>query len=255
MSFATPETGETRPARIVVLDDEAEIRGMLQRYLTAHGFEVRAAKSGLQLEAFLEREPYDLLVLDLMMPDEDGLSVCRRLRAQGHAIPILMLTARGDPADRVVGLEQGADDYLAKPFLPGELLARIRAILRRQQLALRQQAPRDGAGFEGETVRLKFGDFRLDLRAQTLSRTDGQWIEIGQAELRLLCALAQTPNRPVSRPNLIERTHGRDHDANARSVDVQVLRLRQIVEADASMPRFIRTVWGVGYMLMAEPEA
>lgn len=255
MLTTVPETGETQPARIIVLDDEAEIRNMLQRYLTAHGFDVRAAKSSQQLDAFLEREPYDLLVLDVMMPDEDGLSVCRRLRTQGQIIPILMLTARGDPIDRVVGLEHGADDYLAKPFLPNELLARIRAILRRQQLALRRRASRDSVGFESDAIRLRFGGFRLDLRYQELCLAAGGVVEIGQAELRLLCALAQTPNRPVSRLNLIERTHGRDYEANARSVDVQVLRLRQIIETDASMPRFIRTVWGVGYLLMAEFEA
>ncbi|MFP6556747.1 response regulator [Paraburkholderia sp. B3] len=254
MLTTIPAPGDRRAARIIVLDDEAEIRNMLQRYLAAHGFDVRTAKNSQQMDMFLEREPYDLLILDIMMPGEDGFSVCRRLRAQGQIIPILMLTARGEPVDRVVGLEHGADDYLAKPFLPSELLARIRAILRRQELALKRRVSRDGIRFDDEAVRLKFGDFHLDLLLHELTAHDGQEVELGQAELRLLCALAQTPNRPVSRLNLIERSHGRDYDANARSVDVQVLRLRQIIEADASKPRFIRTVWGVGYMLMAELE-
>ncbi|RKP45660.1 response regulator [Trinickia fusca] len=227
---------------------------MLERYLASHGFEVRTAKSSAQLDAFLERQPYDLLILDIMMPDEDGLSICRRLRAQRQTIPILMLTARGDPVDRVVGLEFGADDYLAKPFLPSELLARIRAILRRQQLARRQHDARDGAQQEGDTAILRFGEYRLDVGRQALSRLDGGQVEVGQAEMRLLAALAQTPNRPVSRAHLIERARGPNYDASTRSVDVQVLRLRQAIEADASSPRHIRTVWGLGYMLVAEFE-
>ncbi|MEX3824175.1 response regulator, partial [Paraburkholderia sp. BR14262] len=121
--------------RIIVLDDEAELRNMLQRFLTSQGFEVRAVADGKRLDRLLQREPYDLLVLDLMMEPEDGLTVCRRLRAEGQTLPILMLTAKGDAADKVIGLETGADDYLAKPFLPDELVARIRALLRRQKMA------------------------------------------------------------------------------------------------------------------------
>jgi len=239
------------PARLLVLDDEAEIRNMLRRFLSAQGFEVRAVEDGAQLDACLQRQPYDLLVLDVMMPGEDGLAICKRLREQGQTIPILMLTARGDPVDRVVGLEVGADDYLAKPFLPNELVARIRAILRRQQIMLRSQTFGGDALVTSESDVVRFGSFRLDLRRQELSR-DGQAIAVGSAEMRLLCALAATPNRPVSRDNLIERARGRGYEANARSVDVQVLRLRQAIEADASAPRYLRTVWGVGYMLVAE---
>ena len=242
------------PARLLVLDDEAEIRNMLRRFLSAQGFEVRAVEDGAQLDACLQRQPYDLLVLDITMPGEDGLSICKRLRDQGQTIPILMLTARGDPVDRVVGLEVGADDYLAKPFLPNELVARIRAILRRQQIMLRSQTFGGDALVTSDSDVVCFGSFRLDLRRQELSR-DGQAIAVGSAEMRLLCALAATPNRPVSRDNLIERARGRGYEANARSVDVQVLRLRQAIEADASAPRHLRTVWGVGYMLVAEVAA
>ena len=138
MSIPVDASNQTRPGRLIVLDDEAEIRNMLRRFLVAQGFEVRAVENSVQLDVFLEREPYDLLVLDIMMDGEDGLSICRRLRAQGQTIPILMLTARGDPVDKVVGLEMGADDYLAKPFVPSELVARIRAMLRRQQFLARQ---------------------------------------------------------------------------------------------------------------------
>ncbi|WP_158898358.1 response regulator [Burkholderia sp. L27(2015)] len=254
MSIPVDASNPTRPGRLIVLDDEAEIRNMLRRFLVAQGFEVRAVANSVQLDVFLEREPYDLLVLDIMMDGEDGLSICRRLRAQGQTIPILMLTARGDPVDKVVGLEMGADDYLAKPFVPSELVARIRAMLRRQQFLARQQAVRGDLLVETEVGALRFGPFRLDLQRQELLK-DGELVALNAAEMRLLCALAETPNRPVSRANLLERAKGREHEALARSVDVQVLRLRQILEVDAGSPRYIRTVWGLGYMLIAEFES
>lgn len=228
--------------RIIVLDDEAELRNMLQRFLTGHGFQVRAIADGKRLDRYLQREPYDLLVLDLMMEPEDGLTICRRLRAEGQTLPILMLTAKGDPVDRVAGLETGADDYLAKPFVPDELVARIRALLRRQKMA---------AGEPTVTSQtLRFGDFQFDVGKQTLLR-GGEPVEVHSAQMLLLHALGSSPNRPVSRENLLARARGRDHDALDRSIDVQILRLRQIVEDDPSKPRFIKTVWGIGYMLSA----
>ncbi|WP_250453418.1 response regulator [Caballeronia sp. ATUFL_M2_KS44] len=231
--------------KIIVLDDEAELRNMLQRFLTSQGFDVRVVENGKRLDRYLQREPYDLLVLDWMMEPEDGLSVCRRLRTEGHTLPILMLTAKGDPVDKVVGLETGADDYLAKPFLPQELVARVRALLRRQKIA---------AGDPTLTSQIiRFGDFRLDLGKQRLFR-GGDPFDIHSAQMQLLNALGSSPNRAVSRDNLIARTRGRDHDALDRSIDVQVLRLRQLIEDDPAKPRFIKTVWGVGYMLLAEVE-
>ncbi|MBF6990267.1 MULTISPECIES: response regulator [Cupriavidus] len=228
--------------RIVVLDDEAELRNMLQRFLTGHGFRVRAVADGKQLDKYLQREPHDLLVLDLMMEPEDGLTICKRLRAEGHTLPILMLTAKGDPMDRVAGLETGADDYLAKPFVPDELVARIRALLRRQKMSAGDPTV--------TTQRLRFGDFTFDVGKQTLLR-GGEPVEVHSAQMLLLHALGSSPNRAVSRENLLARARGRDHDALDRSIDVQILRLRQIVEDDPSKPRFIKTVWGVGYMLVA----
>ncbi|CAG9163541.1 response regulator [Cupriavidus pinatubonensis] len=231
---------------IIVLDDEAELRNMLQRFLTGHGFRVRAVADGKQLDRYLQREPHDLLVLDLMMEPEGGLTICRRLRAEGHTLPILMLTAKGDPMDRVAGLETGADDYLAKPFVPDELVARIRALLRRQKMA---------AGDPTVTTQmLRFGDFTFDVGKQTLSR-GGEPVEVHSAQMLLLHALGSSPNRAVSRDNLLARARGRDHDALDRSIDVQILRLRQIVEDDPSKPRFIKTVWGIGYMLLAGVES
>ena len=149
-----------RPAKIIVLDDEAELRNMLQRFLTGHGFEVRVVEDSKRLDRYLQREPYDLLVLDLMIGEENGLEICSRLRAEGQTLPILMLTAKGDPLDKVVGLETGADDYLAKPFLPRELVARIRALLRRQKIASGDPT------VISQTVR--FGDFSLDIGKQAL---------------------------------------------------------------------------------------
>jgi DNA-binding response OmpR family regulator len=240
--------------RVLVLDDEAEIRNMLERFLTARGFVVRTVKNSAQLATQLERHPYDVLLLDLMLQGESGLAVCQRLRAEGQTIPILMLTGRGDPADRVLGLETGADDYLAKPFEPSELVARIRALLRRQVMLQRQARGLAPPALAGANDTLRFGPFRFDLRGQALWRGDTA-LEINSAELRLLMALAGTPNRPVSRANLLERARGRGYEANARSIDVQVLRLRQLLETDVAAPQHIRTVWGVGYMLIAEADA
>ncbi|NLP60315.1 response regulator [Paraburkholderia sacchari] len=248
-----PALNQAPRGRILVLDDDLEIRNMLQRFLTAQGFDVRAARDSNQFDTFLERHPFDLVILDIMMPGEDGLSICRRLRSQGQMIPILMLTARGDPIDRVVGLEMGADDYLGKPFLPSELVARVRAMLRRQQVFARQHGALGSMAGDDEKPVLRIGDYLLKPHLQELMLAGAQ-VEVGAAEMRLLCALAETPNRPVSRENLIERAHGRHYEANARSIDVQVLRLRKIIEADASSPRHIRTVWGVGYMLVAKLE-
>jgi len=231
--------------KIIILDDESELRAMLKRYLTAQGFEVRTVANSTLLDRYLQREPYDLLILDLMMAPEDGLSVCRRLRGEGQTIPILMLTARGDPIDRVIGLETGADDYLAKPFLPQELVARIRAMLRRGQI-VRGEAPQT-------PKQVKFGPFLLDIPHRALFK-DGAVIPLNSAETSLLLALASTPNRPVSRENLLLRARGREYKALDRSVDVQVLRLRQILEADPSSPRWVKTIWGMGYILVADSE-
>jgi len=232
------------PGKILILDDDAELRGLLQRYLGSNGLVVRALENAGQLDRLLEREPVDLLVLDLMMPGEDGLSICRRLRVRGETIPILMLTARGDPVDRIVGLEMGADDYLPKPFDPRELLARIHALLRRQAMfgALPAVARQEV---------LRFGPYTLDPLARRLLH-EGREIELTGSELALLCALASHAGRPLGRERLMELAHGRDHEASGRSVDVQILRLRRLIEDDPGAPRYIRTVWGVGYMFTVD---
>ena len=209
--------------RILVVDDEHDLRALLQRYLSDQGYAVRTLDGGQRLEHLLGRERFDVLVLDVMMPGEDGLSLCRRLRAQGETIPIVMLTARGDPLDRIIGLEMGADDYLPKPFNPRELQARIEALIRRQRMLGAHSGPLPGDG------RIGFGPFSLHLGERRLSR-DG-------------------------RDRLIELSRGRDHEASDRSIDVQIMRLRRAIEDDPAQPRYIRTVWGLGYVFMPDGRA
>ena len=227
-------------ARILVVDDDPGIRDVLTDYLVRQGFQAEGAADAREMDRLLARHPADVVVLDLMMPGEDGLSVCRRLRVRGETIPILMLTAKGDPVDRIVGLEMGADDYLPKPFDPRELLARLHAMLRRQQMSgTVPAAQRNGC--------VRFGSFALDLAARQLTRGE-QLVPLSSAEYAVLAALATRPNRPLGRERLRTLAHGRDHEATERSVDVQVLRLRRLIEDNPGSPRFIQTVWGVGYL-------
>lgn len=222
--------------RIVVVDDDHELRGLLQRYLSENGYHVRAVQDGRALDAALSREPADAVILDLMMPSESGLEVCRRLRAGGDTTPIIMLTAKGDPIDRIVGLEMGADDYLPKPFEPRELLARLNAVLRRA-----------ASGFTRSSLEtVSFGAFVLDLAAMTLKR-DGELIGLSSREFALLRALVLSRGRPLSRAQIIETAFGRDAEVTDRAVDVQVARLRRAL-GEESDPRFVRTVWGFGYV-------
>jgi two-component system phosphate regulon response regulator OmpR len=238
-------------ARILVADDEPDLRALLQRYLSDQGYAVRTVEGAGPLDALLARERFDVLVLDVMMPGEDGLSICRRLRAQGETIPILMLTARGDPVDRIIGLEMGADDYLPKPFNPRELLARVQAMVRRQRMLGAHTGPLPAAG-PGASVR--FGSFELFLQERRLTR-DGQEVALTSGEFALLQALAQQPRRPLGRDRLMALAYGPEHEATDRSIDVQVMRLRKLIEADPAQPRHIRTVWGVGYVFMPDGAA
>jgi two-component system phosphate regulon response regulator OmpR len=207
-------------ARLLVLDDEADLRAMLQRYLGENGFEVRAVGDAQQMQRLLQRERFDLLVLDLTLPGSDGLTVCRDLRAAGETLPILMLTARGDPVDRIIGLEMGADDYLPKPFNPRELLARLRALLRRERMPSRLPAV--------QAQPICFGPYALDPVARSLRR-HGEALRLSSGECAMLLALASRPGRPLTRERLIELAYGREHDATDRSVDVQILRLRRLI--------------------------
>jgi len=235
---------KSQTPKILVVDDDARLRDLLTRYLTEQGFQVQALPDASQLDRKLQRDPPHLLVLDLMLPGEDGLSICRRLRGSGESVPIIMLTAKGEDVDRIVGLEMGADDYLPKPFNPRELVARIHAVLRRQTERLAPGAPAaDGS--------IQFGPFVLDLGTRILKRND-EPITLTTGEVALLKALATHPRQPLAREKLMLLARGRDHEVFDRAIEVQISRLRKLVEDDPSSPRYIQTVWGFGYVFVPD---
>jgi two-component system phosphate regulon response regulator OmpR len=233
-----------KPSTIWVVDDDPDLRQMVSTYLLDQGYDVRALSDGRQLMARLEFQRPDLLVLDLMLPGEDGLTLLRRLRDADDDLPVVMLTAKGEAVDRIIGLEQGADDYLAKPFLPRELTARIEAVLRR-----RSPLPAGSPLAEGENV--VFGDNVLDLSARTLARA-GEPVTITSGEFSLLAAFVQHPHRPLSRERLIELARGPESETDSRSMDVQVSRVRRLIEPDPGRPRYLQTVWGYGYVFVPD---
>jgi two-component system phosphate regulon response regulator OmpR len=232
-------------AKILVVDDDARLRDLLNRYLSEQGFAVRVVHDAIEMNRQLAREHYDLMILDLMLPGEDGLSICRRLRGGGEKMPIIMLTAKGDEVERIVGLEIGADDYLPKPFNPRELVARIQAVLRRQP----PPAPPGAPSTDHQVV--EFGPFRLDLAARSLTRA-GAEVSLTTGEFALLKVLTQHPRNPLSRDKLMELARGREFGAFDRSIDVQVSRLRKLIETDPSKPSYIQTVWGFGYVFIPD---
>lgn len=230
--------------KILIVDDDERLRRLLERFLTEQGFRVRGVENAEQMDRVLARELFNLVVLDLMMPGEDGLSVCSRLRASNNQIPIIMLTAKGDEASRIQGLELGADDYLAKPFNPRELLARIKAVLRRQATSV--------PGAPGsEEASVTFGDYSLSLATRELSKGDEVHM-LTTGEFAVLKALVEHAREPLTRDKLMNLARGREWDALERSIDVQVSRLRRMIEPDPSKPRYIQTVWGVGYVFVPD---
>ena len=231
--------------RIIVVDDDARLRELLNRYLSEQGYSVRAVADGNDMNRWLARERYDLMVLDLMMPGEDGLSICRRLRGLGDKMPIIMLTAKGDDVDRIVGLEVGADDYLPKPFNPRELVARIQAVLRRAPATQPPGAP------TAEQQIVEFGEFSFNLGTRSLAR-NGEQLSLTTGEFALLKVLVQHPRTPLSRDKLMELARGREFGAFDRSIDVQISRLRKLIETDPAKPAFIQTVWGFGYVFIPD---
>jgi two-component system phosphate regulon response regulator OmpR len=233
--------------KILMVDDDARIRELLQRYLTEQGFEIKTVADAKEMDVALNNENYDLLVLDLMLPGEDGLAICRRLRANNMTTPVIMLTARGDEVDRIIGLEMGADDYLPKPFNPRELLARINAVMRRHE-----HSPESEVNTRSDVI--SFGDFLFDPSSRSLSR-DGTQITITSGEFALLKVFTEHPRQPLSRDRLMQLARGRELDVFDRSIDVQVSRLRRIIEADPAHPRFLQTMWGFGYVFIPDGEA
>ncbi|MBD1574321.1 two-component system response regulator OmpR [Vibrio sp. S17_S38] len=230
--------------KILVVDDDARLRSLLERYLTEQGFQVRSVANAEQMDRLLTRENFHLMVLDLMLPGEDGLSICRRLRHDNNQLPIVMLTAKGDEIDRIVGLEVGADDYLPKPFNPRELLARLRAVLRRQST----EAP--GAPSSDEEI-VEFGEFTLNLGTREMFRGE-EPMPLTSGEFAVLKILVNHARTPMSRDKLMNMARGREYSAMERSIDVQISRLRRMLEEDPSHPRYIQTVWGLGYVFVPD---
>ncbi|HTJ97755.1 MAG TPA: two-component system response regulator OmpR [Rhodocyclaceae bacterium] len=231
--------------KILVVDDDLRLRQQLERYLNDQGFAARSVEGAAGLDKALSRELYDLVVLDLMMPGEDGLSICRRLRAANNEVAIIMLTAKGDDVDRIVGLELGADDYLPKPFNPRELVARIHAVLRRRAAPLPPGAPAEADGS------VTFGDVTLDLATRELKRGE-ETTRLTTGEFGLLRVLVEHPRQPMSRDKLMELARGREYEVFDRAIDVQMSRLRKLVEDDPAKPRYLQTVWGFGYVFVPD---
>jgi two-component system phosphate regulon response regulator OmpR len=230
--------------RILVVEDEADVREMIADYLEAHGFAVTPAPNAAAAEKLVDQ--VELILLDVNMPGESGVSFARRLQARSPRIPLIFVTAIGDTIDRVVGLELGADDYVAKPFDPRELVARIRAVLRRAA-----SVPAPAAAADDQQVAI--GRCRLDLAACRLTGPDGGPVPLTAMEFDLLAAFARHPNRALSRDQLLDLAHRRDGEPFDRSIDIRVTRLRRKVEADPAHPQAIRTVRGIGYMFVPDP--
>ena len=230
---------------LLVVDDDVKLRDLLRRYLSENQFEVTLAQDSTSMARLMQRQPFDLIVLDLMLPGEDGLSIVRRLRGAGDRTPVIMLTAKGDDVDRIIGLEMGADDYIPKPFNPRELLARIHAVLRRQP------APEAPGAPSAEPAEVSFGEFRLDLALRALYR-NGEPVQLTSGEFAVLKAFARHPRQPLSREKLMLLARGREYGAFDRSLDVQISRLRKLIETDPQHPRYLQTVWGVGYVFVPD---
>ena len=230
---------------ILIVEDARDIREPLARYLRQHGYRTTTAADAQTARKAMRVGAIDLVVLDVMMPGEDGLSLCRSIRETSQ-IPVILLTARGEEVDRIIGLEMGADDYIAKPFSPRELVARIAAVLRRAHALPPQQKPPDMA-------HIRFGEWTLDTGQRELIGADGLATPLSSGEFRLLMALLERPKISLTRNQLLDLTKGRDAELFDRSIDNHVSRLRKKIEPDPKNPRYIKTVWGGGYMLAVEP--
>ena len=228
---------------LALIDDDPKILELTAKYLMDQGFNVHTGKNGKELDEILKKYAADLIILDLMMPEESGLQICQRLRVNEVVIPIIMLTAKGDEVDRIVGLEMGADDYLPKPFNPRELLARINAIIRRKETFSKKS-----------TIKIiKFGDFVFDIQNRNLTQ-NGKNISITTGEFNLLKVFAERPKQPLSRDQIMQLARGKELDVFDRSIDVQISRIRKLIENDPNNPKFLQTKWGFGYIFDPDGE-
>ncbi len=242
-------------AKILIVDDDIQMQKLLTRYLSEQGYDAEAVGDGKEMDAWLETQQANLIILDLMLPGEDGLSLARRIRNQ-RSTPIIMLSARGEEMDKIIGLEVGADDYLAKPFNPRELLARIRAVLRRGCDLTHGKdgeipADNNNARVSSNDNLIKFGDYRLDSKNQILLCNNKE-VDLTSGEMSLLIIFATHPSRVLNRDQLMDMLSGGDSDPFDRSIDVRITRLRRKINDSGSNPRYIRTVWGQGYRFTPE---
>ena len=228
---------------IALVDDDPKIRELTAKYLSDQELSVKTAANGSELDELMKNNNISLIILDLMMPEESGLNICQRLRVNNVEIPIIMLTAKGDEVDRIVGLEMGADDYLPKPFNPRELLARVNAILRRQQQS----------SIQNTKDIFEFGNFSFDISNRSLHK-NGQEIQITAGEYDLLRVFAERPKQPLSRDQIMQLAKGKELDVFDRSIDVQISRLRRLIEEDPNKPKFLQTKWGFGYIFIPDSQ-
>ena len=228
---------------IALVDDDPKIRELTAKYLSDQELSVKTAANGSELDELMKNNNISLIILDLMMPEESGLNICQRLRVNNVEIPIIMLTAKGDEVDRIVGLEMGADDYLPKPVNPRELLARVNAILRRQQQS----------SIQNTKDIFEFGNFSFDISNRSLHK-NGQEIQITAGEYDLLRVFAERPKQPLSRDQIMQLAKGKELDVFDRSIDVQISRLRRLIEEDPNKPKFLQTKWGFGYIFIPDSQ-
>ena len=228
---------------IALVDDDPKIRELTAKYLSDQELSVKTAANGSELDELMKNNNISLIILDLMMPEESGLNICQRLRVNNVEIPIIMLTAKGDEVDRIVGLEMGADDYLPKPFNPRELLARVNAILRRQQQN----------SIQNTKDIFEFGNFSFDISNRSLHK-NGQEIQITAGEYDLLRVFSERPKQPLSRDQIMQLAKGKELDVFDRSIDVQISRLRRLIEEDPNKPKFLQTKWGFGYIFIPDSQ-
>jgi two-component system phosphate regulon response regulator OmpR len=228
---------------LALIDDDPKILELTAKYLRDQELTVYTGKNGKELDEIIKKYATDLIILDLMMPEESGLQICQRLRVNDVLIPIIMLTAKGDEVDRIVGLEMGADDYLPKPFNPRELLARINAIIRRKETF----------SIKLSTKSIKFGDFLFNIQNRSLSK-DGKSISITTGEFNLLKVFTERPKQPLSRDQIMQLARGKELDVFDRSIDVQISRIRKLIEDDPNNPKYLQTKWGFGYIFNPDGE-
>ncbi len=231
--------------KILIVDDDIELISILKNYLNKYNFYVKNVINSIQMQRLLIREIFHLIILDLVLPGEDGLSVCKRLRSEGNFIPIIMVTAKTDDIDRVIGLEIGADDYISKPFNPRELLARIRSLLRRQSYET------SNISLFKEEIIVKFGDCKLNLITREMFKNNKK-IFLTSSEFSILKVLIHNAKKPLSREKLMFLARGKEYNAIERSIDVQISRLRRLIEKNSVKPRYIQTVWGLGYVFVPD---